>query len=68
MSAFLKRLFCNHRWELVDTIHGDEAMATRKRSHWRCKSCGKHHLDGRYPSEVTIKRFLEDSAHGSKQT
>lgn len=62
MKEFFIRLLCKHHWKLVNTIHGDEAMATRKRSHWKCKKCGKQHLDMRYPHKATIKRFIEDRA------
>lgn len=38
----LKRLFCEHEYEFVRNIYGDEINACRGyRSIWKCKKCGK---------------------------
>ena len=38
----LKRLFCEHEYEFVRNIYGDEINACGGyRSIWKCKKCGK---------------------------
>ena len=38
----LKRLFCEHKYEFVRNIYGDEINACGGyRSIWKCKKCGK---------------------------
>jgi hypothetical protein len=43
ISIIIKRLLCNHAFEFVRNIHGDEIYMTGrfKRSWWRCVKCGK---------------------------
>ena len=41
----VRRMLCDHEWEHVRNIHGDEInLACGKRSWWRCKKCGKYEL------------------------
>ena len=38
----IKRLLCDHEYEFVRNIYGDEIIhAGWNRSRWRCKKCGK---------------------------
>lgn len=42
MMKWIKRLFCEHEYEFVRNIYGDEINACGGyRSIWKCKKCGK---------------------------
>ena len=42
MMKWIKRLFCEHEYEFVRNIYGDEINACGEyRSIWKCKKCGK---------------------------
>ena len=42
MVNFIKRLCCEHEYEFIRNIHGDEInWCGGHRSIWRCKKCGK---------------------------
>lgn len=52
--GFIKSLFCNHDYEFVRNIHGDEIeQAGGKRSWWRCRKCGKWTAGEYYNVEQT---------------
>lgn len=55
--SIIKRLFCNHEYEFVRNIHGDEInWCGGKRSIWKCKKCGK--LQYRYELELPLQEKL----------
>ena len=42
MIKWVKRLFCEHEYEFVRNIYGDEInVCEGYRSIWKCKKCGK---------------------------
>lgn len=42
MMKLIKNLFCEHEYEFVRNIYGDEINACGGyRSIWKCKKCGK---------------------------
>lgn len=42
---FFRRLFCQHEFDFVRNIHGDEIIECGwKRSIWKCRKCGKINL------------------------
>lgn len=42
MMKWIKRLFCEHEYEFVRNIYGDEINTCGGyRSIWKCKKCGK---------------------------
>lgn len=55
----LKHLFCNHKWELTRTIHGDEAMFTFKRSVYTCFKCNAVQYCKDYPDEIKLEKYLK---------
>lgn len=60
---FLKRLFCEHDYEFVRNIYGDEIIEYGwDRSVWRCKHCGKYAdfagLHGYQPTEQVLNQAL----------
>ncbi|QIK61262.1 hypothetical protein G7050_16025 [Dysgonomonas sp. HDW5A] len=39
---FIKQLFCEHEYQFVRNIYGDEINFFNARSLWRCPKCGKY--------------------------
>lgn len=45
MTKWIKRLFCNHFYRRIRTVHGDEINHRNGyRSEWQCNQCGKRIL------------------------
>ena len=40
--GFLKKLFCKHKWELIEPVYGD--MKNFYRGRFKCKKCGMEEL------------------------
>ena len=58
MIKFIKQLLCNHEYEFVRNIYGDEINHLGgKRSEYRCKKCGK------ITYKYTYKNSLYDDLH-----
>ncbi len=42
MIKMIKRLFCDHSYDLVRIIYGDEIYFRNARQEWQCSKCGKY--------------------------
>ena len=44
MIKSIKRLFCHHQYEFLETVHGDRIIHLGyARSIWKCSKCGRVH-------------------------
>ena len=63
LKKHIKRLFCNHTYRPITTIHGDSIIYLNwNRTIWKCCFCSKYKLTKNYINKKDIlycKKFLK---------